>query len=77
MKFYAINHDGASEDGSAYFETFAEAKKAAREIALDSDTCVEVDRVEVGTLKSDIVRLASGRGWCLSRTPVYVARGKR
>jgi hypothetical protein len=77
VKFYEICHDGVAEDGSAYFETLDEAKRVAREVAADSDTDVEVDRVEASMLKSGIVKLASGRGWCLSRETVYTTKGRR
>jgi hypothetical protein len=77
VKFYEINADGISEDGTAYYETLDEAKQAARELARDDDMDIVVDRVEASVLRSGIIKLASGRGWCLSRETVFVAKGRK
>lgn len=74
MKFYEINSQ-YFEGGTEYFADARDAKREAREAARSTGLEVIVDRVEVNTTKAGLVRLASGRGWCVSREQVYRTRG--
>ncbi len=71
MRFYYIpNHD-------LYFATLSDAAAAAREKAKQSYIDVEVEQVDVGTNKDDILRMLNDRGYSHSVVDiVYVTRGR-
>lgn len=71
MKFYYIpNHD-------LYFATLSDASAEAREKAKQSYIDVEVEQVDVGTNKDDILRMLNDRGYSHNVVgTVYVTRGR-
>jgi hypothetical protein len=81
MKFYQIASDYFIDcDGVSYFATLAAAKKVAREAADHMSEHIEIECVEIGMTKADVIALANRRNWCVSSEVVYVTvprRGKK
>jgi len=81
MKFYQIVSDYFIDcDGAQHFATLAAAKKVARDAADYMDQNIEIERVEIGMTKADIIALANRRNWCVSSEVVYVTvprKGKK
>lgn len=71
-KFYQVSAD--SDAAERFHVTLAAARKAAREAADYTQRPVEIERVEAGTAKADLVRLANGSGWCMSAEVIEIVQ---
>jgi predicted kinase len=61
---YSVNNQEGTNNGSAYFATFKEARECAKATAKAGSTCV-VDRNETGKMSREMVaKLLNGVGWC-------------
>lgn len=73
MRFYFVNAEGAAP----YYKTQAEALKAARDIAKDSEHSIEVSKVDIPTDRENILRLANiDSGTHIHEGVVAVVKGK-